>query len=115
MIQAISYIIASIAILWVIILFFINLFLFIYFKLNMDSKYIGVIRETNIFNTEFNEWYLIPTISIKFNFDSYHTDLCWIQITYLKWAFNIYYRIKTEEEEKIECEVRQKLLIKNES
>lgn len=81
----------------------------------MNSKYIGVIRETNIFNTEFNEWYLIPTISIKFNFNSSRIEFCWIQIIFLKWTFNIDYRIKTEEEERIECEVRQKLLTNNES
>lgn len=111
----ISYIIASIAILWVIILFFINLFLFICFKINTDCKYICVLRETSIFNTECDEWYLIPTISIKFNFNSSRIEFCRIQIIYLKWIFYIDYHIKTEEEEKIECEVRQKLLIKNES
>lgn len=73
-----------------------------------DTEWTSIQRDTNIYNTEFYEWYILPTISfsIDFNDKTYPS----FQITWLKWIFNLSYHFKTEEEEEIEAEVRKQYI-----
>lgn len=106
MIGYILQIIGIIAIVWISVLLIAHIILYIVSKFAYNSTELNsVTRDTNIYGTPFNEWYIIPTISfhIEFNSKTYPT----FTITWLKWMFDISYHFKTEREEEIEAEVRK--------
>lgn len=107
-------VIGVIALIWLGALVIAHIVEHIVFKFSKNSDWCCVTRDTSIYGTEFNEWYIIPTISLYFSFDSY-TYPCF-QITWLKWIFNISYHIKRDIEEEAEARARQELIKKqNES
>lgn len=105
--KTILIIIGIIAIIWIGLLLFFHITLYIVFIFSENIKYTSVTRNTSIYGTQFDEWYIIPTISflLEFNDNSYPS----FTITWLKWNFNISYHLKTEKEEDLEVEVREKL------
>lgn len=108
MIGYILQIIGIIAVIWIGALIVAHIIQYIVFKFAYDStNWTSITRDTSIYGTTFDEWYIIPTISfhIEFNSKTYPT----FTITWLKWVFNISYHFKTEKEEEIEAEVRQQL------
>lgn len=109
MISYILQIIGIIAIIWICALVIAHIILHTVIKYAFDgTDWTSIERETSIYNTEFYEWYIIPTISFHINFND--TTYPSFQITWLKWIFNISYHFKTEEEEEIEVEVRTKYI-----
>lgn len=100
-------ILGIIFLIWISIVFIWNLIIYIIYKYTDDCRYTYLKRSTALYNTEYDEWYIIP--SFGFHIDSickYPT----IQLVWLKWQFVIYYHFETEEEESIESETRIKYL-----
>lgn len=108
MIGHILQIIGIIALIWLGILLISNIIIYIVFRYSALSKWSDVTRDTSIYNTEFDQWYIIPTISFYLSFNS-KTYPCF-QIIWLKWIFNISYHIKTDIEVDAESRVRQELI-----
>ena len=107
MLTIILSILGVIFLIWISIVFIWNLIIYIVYKYTDDYKYTYLKRSTVIYDTEYDEWYLIPSFS--FHIDSickYPT----IQFVWLKWQFVVYYHFQTEEEESIEVETRRKYL-----
>lgn len=105
--KTILMIIGIIAVIWIGLLLFFHIVLYIAFCFSEETKYTSVQRDISLYGTQFDEWYIIPTISfhLEFKDKSYPS----FNIIWLKWNFNVSYHLKTEEEEDIEAEVRQKL------
>lgn len=97
-------IIGIIALIWLGLLIFFHIVLYINFVFSEETKYTSVERNIAIYKTQFNEWYIIPTISFHLEFKD-KSYPCF-NIIWLKWNFNISYHLKTEEEEEIESQVR---------
>ena len=108
MIGHILQVIGVIALIWLGALVISHIVEYIVFRFAENSEWCSVTRDTSIYGTQFNEWYIIPTISIYFSFDS-HKYPCF-QITWLKWIFNCSYHIKTGLEEEAEARARQELI-----
>lgn len=109
MITIILSILGVIFLIWISIVFIWNLIIYIVYKYTDDCKYTYLKRSTVIFDTEYGEWYIIPSFS--FHIDSvcrYPT----LQFMWLKWQFIICYHFQTDEEESIEVETRRKYLQK---
>lgn len=105
--KTILIIIGIIALIWIGLLLFFHIALYITFIFSEEIKYTSVQRDVSLFETQFNEWYIIPTISfhLEFKDKSYPS----FNIIWLKWNFNMSYHLKTGEEEDIEAEVRRQL------
>lgn len=90
-------IIGCVACIWIGLLAFTNIIQYLIFAITKDSKWISVVRETSIYSTEYNEWYIIPTISFHFEFTNktYPT----FGITWLRWRFNLSYHLKDDIED----------------
>ena len=104
-------ILGIIFLIWIGIVFIWNIIIYIIFKYIDDCRYTYLKRSTVIFNTEYDEWYIIPSFS--FHIDSickYPT----IRFVWLKWQFVVYYHFETDEEEGIEVETRRKYLKRKE-
>ena len=101
-------IIGIIAIVWISLLIIAHIIESIVFRFTANSKYICVTRDSAIYPTDNNEWYIIPSICfrLEFNEPAYPS----FEFTWLKWRFYISYHFKTEEEEEIEAEIRKKLI-----
>lgn len=109
MITIILSILGVIFLIWISIVFIWNLIIYIVYKYTDDCKYTYLKRSTVIYDTEYGEWYIIPSFS--FHIDSickYPT----FEFIWLKWQFVVYYHFQTEEEESIEVETRKKYLQK---
>lgn len=105
--KTILMIIGIIAVIWIGLLLFFHIALYIAFIFSEETKYTSVARDISLYGTQFNEWYIIPTISfhLEFKNNSYPS----FSIIWLKWQFYMSYHLKTEKEEDIEAEVREKL------
>ena len=88
-----------------------NIVVYIAMRYSSENKYCWLTRDTSVMGTEFNEWYLIPSINFHFGF----LDKTWptIIIVWLKWNLTICYHLKTEEEEELYCKLRHELRTKN--
>lgn len=109
MITIILSILGVIFLIWIVVVFIWNLIIYIVYKYTDDCKYTYLKRSTVIYDTEYGEWYIIP--SFNFRIDSvcrYPT----LQFMWLKWQFIICYHFQTDEEESIEVETRRKYLQK---
>ena len=100
-------ILGIIFVIWISIVFIWNCIITIVFRFTDDSPYTSLKRTTCIYPTDFNEWYIIPSLS-------FHIDnICkypHISFTWLKWTFSITYHFETEEEEHFKIEARTKYL-----
>lgn len=109
MITTILSILGVIFLIWISVVFIWNLILYIIYKYIDDIKYTYLRRSTVLVNTEYNDWYIIPSVSFYIdNICKYPT----ITFVWLKWQFTISYHFMTEEEEQIEFETRKKYLNK---
>lgn len=106
--KTILMIIGIIALIWIGLLLFFHIALYIAFVFSKETKYIGIIRETSITRIDYEGWYIIPTISFYFEFKD--KSYPYFGFRWLKWEFYMLYHFKTEEEEEIEAEVRQKYM-----
>lgn len=108
MIGNILQIIGIFALVWLGILVICHIVVHIVFRFSKNSDWCCVTRNTSIYGTQFDEWYIIPTISIYFSFGNPKYPC--FQITWLKWIFNISYHIKRDIEEEAEARARQELI-----
>ncbi len=108
MIGHILQIIGMLALVWIGVLVIYHIIVYIVFEFSKNSNWCCITRDTNIYGTEFNEWYIIPTISFYFNFNS-HKYPCF-RITWLKWIFDMSYHIKRDIEEEAENKAIQELI-----
>lgn len=99
----IIYIFGWIFIAWFVILFLYHLVIYVLFNFSEDSNYVSITRESWIGSTEMYNWYIFPAISIRFGKWSY------VELYWLKWSYCLTYRIKTEDEEELEAEVRREI------
>lgn len=100
-------IIGIIALVWLTVLLIAHIIEHIVSKFSENSKWCSITRDTSIYGTELDEWYIIPTITIYFSFNSGQYPS--FQIIWLKWIFSISYHFKTDLEEEAEAEARRKL------
>lgn len=104
-------IIGIIALIWLTALLIAHIIEYIVFKHSEDSNWCSITRDTSIYNTECNNWYIIPTFYCYFEF--YNKRYPQITFIWLKWVFTISYHFKTELEEEAENEARRKLSEQN--
>lgn len=108
MINTILQIVGVVFIIWLTALVIVHIIEYIVFKFSKDSDWCSITRDTYIYDTEFNEWYIIPAISIYFNFSNIKYPC--FQISWLKWTFSVSYHIKRDVEEEAEAEARLQLI-----
>lgn len=101
-------IIAWLAIIQFVLLVLWHIIIYIHVKISKDYNYISIRRNTTLFETDYKEWYIIPTISLNKTKTSTN-----INITWLKWNLSIDYMLITEIDEIAESKIRNEL--KNES
>lgn len=101
-------VIAWLAIIQFVLLVLWHIIIYIHVKISEDYDYVSIRRNTYLFDTEYKEWYIIPTISLHITTTSTN-----INITWLKWNLSINYMLVTELDEAAEHEIKVK--IKNES
>lgn len=98
-------IIAWIAVIWFAILVFWHIVIFVWLKVNHhDCKYFAIKRTTYFSNTEFNNFYIIP--SINCNLKGMYKN---INLALFLWNLSIEYHLVDEKEEELEVEVRRKM------
>lgn len=107
MITIILSILGIIFLIWITIVFFLNIVLNIVYKITDDCKYTYLKRSSVIYDNEYDEWYLIP--SFCFHIDSI-TKYPTMRLLWLKWQFVIMYHFQTEDEEMIEVKTRRQYL-----
>lgn len=96
-------IIAWLAILWLLVTLVFHIIVFIVSSYGDTNDYICIRRSTYFTSTEFQSWYIIPTISLEFG---KYPEL---SLFWLKYRFDMCYHIMSEQEERIEAEVRKQL------
>ena len=101
-------IIAWLAIIQFVLLVLWHIIIYIHVKISKNYDYVSIRRNTYLVETDFKEWYIIPTISL--NITKISTTII---ITWLKWNLSIDYMLITELDEVAEHEIKNKL--KNES
>jgi len=94
-------------IIWFFVVFIWNIILYIIHKFADYYDYTSLKRCTTVYNTEFNEWYFIPTFSFHIESVTKYPN---ITIVWLKWQYVITYHFQTEEEESIEIKARTQYL-----
>lgn len=104
-------IIGIIAIVWLTFIVIFNIAVYINIKLNADTDYVCITRDTYFSTNEYEIWYIIPTIGFKLEFDDYNHPT--IEINWLKYTFTMDYHIKSDIEEEAEAKVRRELNNKN--
>ena len=97
-------IIAWLAIIQFVLLVLWHIIIYIHVKISKDYDYVSIRRNTYLFETDYGEWYIIPTISLHKTKISTNVDITW-----LKWNLSITYMIITELDERAEHEIRNKL------
>lgn len=98
-------IIAWTTIVWSICLIFWHIFLYVWYKIDDDiPKYTSIERTTYFFHTEYDTFYIFP--SINFQLNSWYKE---IEIAWLKWSFYMSYHLVTEEEENIKAKVKSEM------
>lgn len=97
-------IIAWLAIIQFVLLVLWNIIIHIHVKISKDYNYISIRRNTYLVETDFKEWYIIPTISL--NITKISTNII---VTWLKWNLSIDYMLITELDEVAEHEIKNKL------
>lgn len=100
-------IIGIIAIVWLTLIVIFNIAVYINIKLNADTNYIAITRDTYFSANEYGIWYILPTIGFKFDFDN--TNYPTVEIKWLKYDFTLYYHIKSETEELAEAKARREI------
>lgn len=101
-------IIGIVALIWLGILLVAHIIESIVFKFSKDAKWSSVTRDTALYGTQFDEWYIIPTFSFRFDFNEPAYPA--FQIIWLKWVFNISYHFKTDIDEEAEARAKQELI-----
>lgn len=111
MITTILSILGVIFLIWIVVVFIWNLIIYIIYKYTDDCKYTYLKRSTVICDTEYGEWYIIPSFSFHISsICNYPT----FEFIWLKWQFVVYYHFQTEEEESIEVKTRTEYLKRKE-
>ena len=97
-------IIAWLAIIQFVLLVLWHIIIYIHVKISKDYNYVSIRKNTYLFETEYKEWYIIPTISLHKSIISTNIDITW-----LKWNLSIVYMLITELDEEAERKIRNKL------
>lgn len=102
-------IIGIISCIWFVVLLLANLFIYISYKLNHNSEYAFITRDTCFFEEIENDFILIPSIKFYFGLGKHYPSFT---ISWLKWCFELCYHIKTDEEEEAITEARNLMEVK---
>lgn len=100
-------VIAWIAIVWWILVLFYSIVVYIIYTWNNDSKFTCVTRDIDIYKTDTDTIYFIPTVGFRFSLPNHSYPT--IELIWLCWIMCISYHIKTNHELDIEAEVRRTL------